>query len=63
MLHHPNAVPLPKGALPGAAEWAEENDLLTTTHHGFSPFGGLTSVHHGPGAHEMVERQLRAFLG
>lgn len=64
VLHNPNAaMPLPKGALPGAAEWAEENGLLTTTHYGFSPFGGLTSAWHGPGAQEMAERQLQAFLG
>lgn len=64
VLHNPHAaVPLPIGALPQAAEWTVEGGLLATTHHGFSPFAGLTSVYHGPGADDAAEQALAAYLG
>lgn len=64
LLHNPHAaVPLPNGALPKVAEWTADGALLTTTHHGFSPFAGLTRVYHGPGADDAAEQALTAYLG
>jgi hypothetical protein len=63
VLHNPNAaVPLPKAALPKAAEWSVEDGSLSTTHYGFSALGGLTSVYHGPGADVVAKQTVEAFL-